>query len=74
MWGFDFLPAIDPKTGRETPLSSIDTSVATAYTEGVSTGPRKYRCRIVPRSPQRVETFRREYEQATGVLDQYESG
>ncbi len=71
VWGFNFLPPIDPKTGKEVPISQIDSDVVTAYTDGVSTGPKPYKCRIMPRSAKHVEVINRDYEAASEIFDQY---
>ncbi|KAK6436231.1 hypothetical protein LTR95_007574 [Oleoguttula sp. CCFEE 5521] len=71
VWGFNFLPPIDPKTGKAVPVSDIDSEISSAYTDGVSTAPKPFKCRIVPRSAKCVEIIQREYEQAHVVFNQY---
>jgi hypothetical protein len=71
VWAFDFLAPIDPKTNKEVPLSQIDSEVATAYTGGVSSGPKPYDCRVVPRSAKHVEVLNRECQGAFEIFDKY---
>ncbi|KAL2838516.1 cytochrome P450 [Aspergillus pseudodeflectus] len=70
-WGFDFLPSVDPVTGKEIPRDQIPVEVESAYTDGVSSGPKDYKCRIVPRSTKRVEIMMEEFKNAQVELDQY---
>ena len=72
VWGLSILPPIDPVTGIQVSLSEIDTDRATAYTNGVSSGPLPFKCQIEPRSAKHVEVLKREYEDAHVVYDQYE--
>lgn len=72
VWGLNFLPPIDPSTGVEVPASEIDVERATAYTDGVSSGPLPFNCRIVPRSAKHAEVLQQEYLEAHVVYDQYE--
>jgi hypothetical protein len=71
VWGFDFLPPIDPASGKEVPRAQIDSEVATAYTDGVSTGPKPFRCRIIPRSAKHLEIIKRDFLDAQVVFDHY---
>jgi hypothetical protein len=71
VWGFNFLPPIDPQTGEPAPLNKIDTDVPTAYTDGVSTGPKKFDCRIVPRSQDHVDVMKRDFVEAQSIFSQY---
>lgn len=72
VWAFDFLPPLDPTTGKEVPASEIDAEFATAYTDGVSAGPIPFQCQIVPRSARHAQVLDREYQEAHVVYDQYE--
>ncbi|KAE8347387.1 hypothetical protein BDV24DRAFT_173253 [Aspergillus arachidicola] len=70
-WGFDILPPLDPVTGKEVPRDAIPVDVKSAYTDGVSSGPKDYKCRIVPRSAKHVEIMKRDLALAGPELDQY---
>ncbi|KAE8422719.1 cytochrome P450 [Aspergillus pseudocaelatus] len=70
-WGFDFLPPLDSVTGKEAPREQIQVDVKSAYTDGVSSGPKDYKCRIVPRSRKHVEIMRKDLELAGPEIDQY---
>lgn len=70
-WGFDILPALDPVTGKKVPQDRIPVDVKSAYTDGVSSGPKNYKCRIVPRSPNHAEIMKKDLDLAGPELDQY---
>lgn len=72
VWAFDFLPPIDSSTGKAVPIALVDAEFETAYTDGVSAGPRPYQCRIIPRSSKHKDVLNREYEDAHVVYDQYD--
>ena len=70
-WGFDFLPPLDPVTGKEVPRDDISVDVKSAFTDGVSSGPKDYKCRIVPRSLKHAEIMKKDWELAGPEMDQY---
>ena len=70
-WGFDILPPLDPVTEKEVSRYQIPIDVASAFTNGVSSGPKDFKCRIVPRSPKHTEIMKKDLELAGPELDEY---
>ncbi|PFH48833.1 hypothetical protein AMATHDRAFT_5417 [Amanita thiersii Skay4041] len=66
IWGFNFLPAIDPITGKEIYPDFSD------FTEGILAAPLCTSLRIVPRSAQHKEVIDREFSAAGEILMNYE--
>ena len=60
LWAFSFEKEVD-ENGR---VMEPDTNYATGWNEGLVTCTKNFPCRVVPRSPERVETIMREFAQA----------
>ncbi|PFH53127.1 hypothetical protein AMATHDRAFT_45749 [Amanita thiersii Skay4041] len=66
IWGFDFLPAIDPKTGEEV-YPDLDN-----YTPGITATPIVCPLRIRPRSDHHKEIIERQFQASGDILAHYE--
>ncbi|KAI1338689.1 cytochrome P450 [Xylariaceae sp. FL0016] len=64
LWAFDFKRAIEPKTGQEV-VPDMDDLV-----DGFMALPKPFPANICPRSPERAECVRREWEQVSKLLDE----
>ena len=87
LWAFDFHPAIDQVTGQPikpnledyTSVRSHSYHLISAFNrhcsyQDITLAPRPFRCRIVPRSPQRAHVVRRSFVDATNTLRLFEDG
>ncbi|KAF8882390.1 cytochrome P450 [Infundibulicybe gibba] len=66
IWGFQFLPALDAKTGKEIYPSLDD------YTTGVTATPKPFPIRIVPRSAHHKEVIKAQFSAAAHDLADFE--
>jgi hypothetical protein len=66
LWAFEFAEPLDPKTGK---VISLD---ADAYNRGILQAPLPYDVRVTPRSPQHVQTIKREIAAAKEFLKPWE--
>ncbi|KAF1994944.1 cytochrome P450 [Amniculicola lignicola CBS 123094] len=66
LWAFRLEHAIKKETGEEIP---IDTE---AFEDKLIAGPKPFKIRFTPRSPKHVEVIKRELENASGLLKQWE--
>ena len=51
---------------------SVDTNVETAFTKGFLTAPKKFPVSLKPRSPEKAEMLRQEFQHADTFLSQYD--
>lgn len=63
VWLFNVLPA-----GSE----PLDTSMSSAFNDGILVAPKKFPVRFVPRSEERVRVIREDFENAKTVFARYE--
>ncbi|KAF8649401.1 hypothetical protein AX16_005842 [Volvariella volvacea WC 439] len=66
LWAFDFLPDVDPKTGKEIYPSVND------YASGITATPQPFKCRIKPRSAAKADMIQKEFAQAAEHLIPFE--
>jgi len=66
LWGFNFAPNLDPKTGKPIYPDTFD------YTDGFNSRPASFKCKITPRSAQHVAIMKREKEEAWEFLQTWE--
>ncbi|KAG8997242.1 hypothetical protein FRB90_012552 [Tulasnella sp. 427] len=66
LWGFNFLKAKDPATGKEITPDVWD------YAKGILTCPNPFKCEIVPRSQHHKEIIERQFAEATEVFERFE--
>jgi len=67
LWAFDFTPDIDA-AGNRVPADTW------AYNEGVATGPLPFKCRITPRTQEKVKIIQREFLGAADTFAKFEVG
>jgi cytochrome P450 family 619 len=64
LWAFSFEKVIDASGKTLEP----DINYATGWSEGLVTFPKEFPCRIIPRSPDRVRTIMKEFDQAQAEI------
>ncbi|KAM6529366.1 hypothetical protein FALCPG4_007502 [Fusarium falciforme] len=72
VWTFNMLPGEDPTIGKQLSLSEIDDSMATAWTNGFLTAPKKFPLSLAVRSREHEQVIKRECLEAQEVFKNYE--
>ncbi|CAH0035241.1 unnamed protein product [Clonostachys rhizophaga] len=72
VWTFNLLPGRDFTTGKQLSISEIDDSIATAWTNGFLTAPKKFPLSLVVRSREHEQIIRRECLEAEEVFKNYQ--
>ncbi|UPL02882.1 hypothetical protein LCI18_013816 [Fusarium solani-melongenae] len=72
VWTFNMLPGEDHTIGKQLSLSEIDDSMATAWTNGFLTAPKKFPLALAARSHGHEQVIKRECLEAQEVFKNYE--
>ncbi|KAJ7613215.1 cytochrome P450 [Roridomyces roridus] len=67
IWAFDFQPDVHADGSPIQPDISVS-----AYTKGIMSTPLPFKCTITPRSLNKADIIRREFEEAASVFDKFE--